>query len=67
MRLTFVGTNSNGGNCPAVYETDRGTVVVQGWKLAEGDQAWSDLVNLAGNETAIEIPRELLPYLRNLE
>jgi hypothetical protein len=66
MRLTFVGTNSKGGNCPAVYETDRGTVVVQGWKLAEGDQAWSDLVNLAGNETAIEIPRELLPYLRNL-
>lgn len=67
MRLTFVGTNSSGGNCPAVYKTDRGTVVVQGWKLPEGDEAWSDLVNVADNETAIEIPLALLPYLRNLE
>jgi hypothetical protein len=67
MRLTFVGTNSNGGSCPAVYKTDRGTVVVQGWKLAEGDQAWGDLQNLADNETALEIPLALLPHLRNLE
>jgi len=66
MRLTFIGTNSNGGNCPAVYSTDRGTVVVQGWKVEDRD-ALADLRDLADNETAVEIPRELLPFLRNLE
>ena len=66
MRLTFIGTNSSGGNCPAVYATDRGTVVVQGWKVEDRD-ALADLRDLADNETAVEIPRELLPFLRNLE
>ena len=66
MRLTFIGTNSSGGNCPAVYTTDRGTVVVQGWKVEDRD-ALADLRDLADNETAVEIPRELLPFLRNLE
>ncbi len=37
MRLQFVGTNSSGGGCPAVYKTDRGTVVVQGWKLEDSE------------------------------
>jgi len=66
MRLTFIGTNSSGGNCPAVYTTDRGTVVVQGWRVEDRD-ALADLRDLADNETAVEIPRELLPFLRNLE
>jgi hypothetical protein len=65
VRLTFVGTNSSGGNCPAVYETDHGTVVVQGWRVEDPD-ALADLRDLASNETAVEIPRELLPYLQNL-
>jgi hypothetical protein len=66
MRLRFVGTNSSGGNCPAVYETDHGTVVVQGWKL-EDPEALSDLRDLAANETAVEIPKELLQYFRDVE
>ncbi|MEV6862357.1 hypothetical protein AB0M44_15345 [Streptosporangium subroseum] len=61
MRLTFLGTNSGNGECPAVYMTDRGTIVVQG-KIIEDREALGDLVNLAADETAVEIPQELLPF-----
>lgn len=61
MRLRFLGSNSEQGTCPAVYETDRGTIAVQG-KLVTDPAALSDAVNLAPDETIIEIPRDLLPY-----
>ncbi|WP_063063322.1 hypothetical protein [Nocardia violaceofusca] len=33
MRLTFLGKGgSEGGGCPALFATDRGSYVVQGWK-----------------------------------
>ncbi|WP_232535199.1 hypothetical protein [Nocardia terpenica] len=33
MRLNFLGKGgTEGGGCPALYATDRGTYVVQGWK-----------------------------------
>ncbi|WP_194235783.1 hypothetical protein [Streptomyces sp. CB01881] len=60
MRLRFVGSNSGGGGCPAVYETDRDTVVVQGWKIDPDDQAYADVRDLADNEDVLEVPRELL-------
>lgn len=60
MRLVFSGTNSGGGGCPAVYETDRGTVVVQGWKIDRQDEAYEDARHLAENEELVEVPRELL-------
>jgi hypothetical protein len=63
MRLRFVGSDSKDGNCPSVYETDRGTVVIQGWKVAAGDQAWGDTRFLDANETLVEIPRELLKHI----
>lgn len=66
MKLTFVGTNSGEGNCPAVYETDRGTVVIQGWQVDASDaEAWEAIKaqGLATNENAVEIPRELLQYI----
>ncbi|WP_436979546.1 DUF6879 family protein [Streptomyces sp. enrichment culture] len=60
MRLTFSGTNSGVNECPALYDTDRGTVVVQGWKIDRDDQAYQDARNLAENEDLVEVPRELL-------
>ncbi|MEU6233686.1 DUF6879 family protein [Kitasatospora sp. NPDC047058] len=60
MRLRFVGSNSGGGGCPALYETDRDTVVVQGWKIDSSDQAYADVRDLADNEELLEVPRELL-------
>jgi hypothetical protein len=61
MRLQFLGSNSEQGTCPAVYETDRGTIVVQG-TLVTDPAALGDAVNLASDETLVEIPRDLVPY-----
>lgn len=44
MRLRFLGTDSERGTCPAVYETDRGTFAVQG-KLIVDREALADCVS----------------------
>lgn len=46
-----------GGSCPTVYETDRGTFIVQGAQL---DRAASGLVPLPLGEQAVEVPADLL-------
>jgi len=35
MKLTFLGSSSQDGSCPSLYATDRGTFVVQGWKVLD--------------------------------
>ncbi|WP_061300387.1 hypothetical protein [Herbidospora cretacea] len=59
MRLRFLGTTSEATTCPALYETDRGTIVVQGTEVVD-PEARADLRHLADYETAVEVPRELL-------
>ncbi|WP_017579383.1 hypothetical protein [Nocardiopsis valliformis] len=61
MRLTFLGTDSGDGHCPTLYKTDRGTIVVQGYKIND-PEATGDIRDLAENETLVEIPRELLRF-----
>jgi hypothetical protein len=61
MRLRFLGTNSEQGTCPAVYETDHGTLAVQG-RLVDDAEALTDSVNLGPDEVIIEIPRELVRF-----
>ena len=61
MRLTFLGTDSEGGKCSTLYRTDRGTIVVQGYKVTD-TEALGDVRDLAENETLVEVPRELLRY-----
>ncbi|MFG1927961.1 hypothetical protein [Cryptosporangium sp. NPDC048952] len=63
MKLTFRGTNSSYGSCPSVYETDRGTLVVQGWRVTDAE-AIAALTErgLPAHETAVEIPLDLLCY-----
>jgi hypothetical protein len=61
MRLRFLGSNSEQGTCPAVYETDHGTIAVQG-KMVTDPAALGDAVNLASDEVIVEIPKDLLPY-----
>jgi hypothetical protein len=50
MQLTFLGKATQGGGSPTLYATDRGTYVVQGWKVA-------------GVGDSVEIPQRLLAYL----
>ncbi|MEV5709721.1 hypothetical protein [Actinoallomurus sp. NPDC052274] len=64
MRLRFLGTDSQVGQCPTLYATDRGTYVVQGWKVTDPD-ALADLRDVLEGETFVEIPKELLRFAAN--
>ncbi|GAA3754679.1 hypothetical protein [Salinactinospora qingdaonensis] len=66
MRMTFLGTDSENGKCPTLYKTDRGTLIVQGYKVTD-TEALGDVRDLADNETLVEIPRELLRYAQERE
>ena len=58
MRLTRIaGTCPSGSTCPTIYRTDRGTLVVQGHRLAGGDLTQMDLPD---GESAVEVPASLL-------
>ncbi|MGH3722206.1 MAG: hypothetical protein ACRDRI_25880 [Pseudonocardiaceae bacterium] len=50
MQLTFLGKNTQGGESPTLFATDRDTYVVQGWRVP-------------GHEASVEIPMSLLEYL----
>ena len=54
MKLTRRDGSCYGGTCPTIYDTDRGTVVVQGWMVNDSD------VTLGPGEVLVEIPAELL-------
>lgn len=51
------------GPCPSLYETDRGTFVVQGYRLDADVQA---SMAMPGDETAIEVPAGFIQRLREL-
>jgi hypothetical protein len=59
MRLRFLGSTSEAGACPSLYESDRGTIVVQGLELVDFE-ARADLLHVLDGETAVEVPKELL-------
>jgi hypothetical protein len=61
MKLTLLGTESNVNGCPTLYATDRGTLVIQGWKITDSD-ARAVLRGMPGPEDAVEIPRALLRF-----
>ncbi len=63
MKLIFVGTTSGSTSCPNLYETDRGTYVVQGYKI-EDPEALVTLHDhgMPDHETAVEIPKALLAF-----
>jgi hypothetical protein len=61
MRLRLLGTDSEQGTCPTVYETDRGTFAVQG-RLVVDREALADCVNLGTDEAVVEIPKDLVRY-----
>ncbi len=64
MKLTFLGKDegqSPTGQCPALYQTDRGTIVVQGRRLTD-PEALSHLRDVLEGETFVEVPAELGHY-----
>jgi hypothetical protein len=63
MRLKFLGTTSDDGQCPTLYATDRGTYVVQG-KIVNDAEALGDLRHVLPEEAFVEIPKELLRFAK---
>lgn len=53
MELRRIAGTCREDDCPTVYLSDRGTVVVQGYTVSDG-------VDLAADEQAVEIPVDLL-------
>jgi hypothetical protein len=50
MRLRFLGEATQGGGSPTLFETDRDTYVVQGWRVG-------------GRNESVEIPHRLLVHV----
>ncbi|MEE1824862.1 hypothetical protein PUR61_22150 [Streptomyces sp. BE20] len=59
MELKFLGSTSEHGDCPTLYETETGDIVVQGDELTDPDGI-AQLLHLKAGETAVVIPRALL-------
>lgn len=51
------GSNCYGGDCPTIYESDRGTFVVQGSLLSANEL---NDINIPAHEGVVEIPEALL-------
>lgn len=63
MKLTFLGTTSINKSCPNLYATDRGTYVVQGYKVTDLEAlATLHERGMPDSETAVEIPAALLTF-----
>ena len=56
VTLQVVAGICGGGECPTVYKTDRGTLVVQGYSLQPADAG----ITVPPGEQMVEIPAELL-------
>lgn len=61
MRLTFLGKESDLGDSPTLYATDRDTYVVQGWKIT--DDTTAKQLTFADGEIAVEVYARLLDHL----
>ena len=63
MKISFLGTTSINGSCPNLYATDRGTYVVQGYKITDAESlATLHDRGMPDSETAVEIPAALLSF-----
>ncbi|WP_432249681.1 hypothetical protein ACRAR1_21635 [Streptomyces sanyensis] len=61
MKLRFLGKNSNVGDCPTLYATDRDTYLVQGWRIYANDLLMQ--LDVPEGQTAVEVPTELFEHL----
>ena len=60
MRLRMLGTTSDDGKCPTLYEDlDSGEIVVQGYTVTDPEDL-AQLQNILDGESFVRIPRELL-------
>lgn len=58
------GPQTPSNDCPAVYESDRGTYLVQGYRIPS--EYLARVQNLSENETVVEIPASLVKIIKDL-
>lgn len=67
MRVEFLGSTSETGDCPSAWRTDRGTYLVQGSRVHD-PEALAELRTFGNgipdHETVVEIPAGMLEFLR---
>lgn len=60
MTLRFLGTTSDDGDCPTLYEREEtGEIIVQGDQLTDPDEL-RQLRDVKASESFVVVPRELL-------
>jgi hypothetical protein len=65
MKVTHLGTVDSGkAGSPTAFATDRGTYLIQGWKVADEEAlAEARRRGLPDHEDIVEVPAELLRFL----
>ncbi|WP_328806315.1 hypothetical protein [Streptacidiphilus fuscans] len=58
-KLTFIGSTSEDGDCPSVYETETGDLVIQGDLVTDPDVV-GQARHVKAQEGFVLVPRELL-------
>jgi len=61
MKIRFLGKESEHGDSPTLYATDRSTYLVQGWKVEDPEILAKS--NLPGDEAVVEIYARLMSHL----
>ncbi|GAA1122203.1 hypothetical protein [Nocardiopsis composta] len=59
MKLRMLGSTSKDGDCPTLYETETGDIIVQGDRLTD-PEAIAQLEHVKPGETFVVVPRALL-------
>lgn len=65
MKLTHLGTVDSGkSGSPTAFTTDRGTLLIQGWKVTD-DEALAEARRrgLPDHEDIVEVPMSILQFL----
>ena len=61
MQLHFLGKETQGNKSPTLFDTDRNTYLVQGWKVTDPEHR-AQLAPGVG-EDCVEVPEKLMSYL----
>jgi hypothetical protein len=61
VKITFLGKVSTPNDSPTLYETDKGTLLVQGYIVTDPEALAN--MRVPDGETVVEVPKQLMEYL----
>ena len=62
MKITELGRVTENSGSPTLFETGRGSYLVQGWRMTDPEALAA--MSIPGHETVVEIPKALLGFAR---